>query len=239
MENNTHNIRKERQTPTLAAAAMSRLITARQITTPTFRLPVTTSEAELLLHRAYAVEVARRGMGLRPDADTRLHLRRMAEALTADHPRGGLFLCGPCGNGKTTSLLALQRVIATLASVSAFDEAYPEARGSFSFGLRIVDARDVLSMARDARHMGLLRTETLLALEDLGREATEVMDFGNVLSPVVELLEYRYARQLFTVITTNLSPEDFSRKYGERIADRMREMMTRIVFANGSYRAGR
>lgn len=72
----------------------------------------------------------------------------------------------------------------------------------------------------------------------MGKEPTEQMQFGNVISPVVELLEYRYAQQLFTAITTNLSPREIRDKYGNRVADRFNEQMHVITFQDHSYRSG-
>lgn len=53
---------------------------------------------------------------------------------------------------------------------------------------------------------------------------------------MVELLEYRYNNQLFTAITTNLTPKEVREKYGNRIADRFNEMMQVIIFDNDTYR---
>lgn len=53
---------------------------------------------------------------------------------------------------------------------------------------------------------------------------------------MVELLMRRYDRQLFTMVTTNLTPQEIRAKYGDRIADRLNEMMVKIVFPNPTYR---
>ena len=67
-------------------------------------------------------------------------------------------------------------------------------------------------------------------------EPTEVVEYGNVLNPIIDLIEYRYLRQLFTLVTTNLTAEQIRKKYGNRIADRFNEMLEVIVFKNQSYR---
>ena len=76
----------------------------------------------------------------------------------------------------------------------------------------------------------------MLSIDDLGVEPSEVLDYGNVLSPVIELLSRRYNAQLFTIVTTNLTPKQIREHYGERIADRFNEMFERIVFENSTYR---
>ena len=73
-------------------------------------------------------------------------------------------------------------------------------------------------------------------IDDLGTEPSEVLDYGNVYTPVIDLLTKRYEEQLFTVITTNLTPQKIREHYGDRIADRFNEMVKKIVFSNGTYR---
>lgn len=46
----------------------------------------------------------------------------------------------------------------------------------------------------------------------------------------------RYDAQLFTVFTTNLEPKEIRQRYGDRIADRLNEMMTKVVYRNLTYR---
>lgn len=59
---------------------------------------------------------------------------------------------------------------------------------------------------------------------------------GNVVGPIVELLTKRYDEQLFTIMTTNLTPEGIRKRYGDRIADRLNEMTIVIPFKNPTYR---
>lgn len=62
------------------------------------------------------------------------------------------------------------------------------------------------------------------------------MDYGNVYTPVIDLLTKRYEEQLFTIITTNLTPQQIREHYDDRIADRLNEIVEKIVFKNGTYR---
>ena len=73
-------------------------------------------------------------------------------------------------------------------------------------------------------------------IDDLGIEPVEVMDYGNIMTPVIDLLTKRYEAQLFTIVTTNLDPKDIRKRYGDRIADRLNEMMAKIVYRNPTYR---
>lgn len=76
----------------------------------------------------------------------------------------------------------------------------------------------------------------VLAIDDVGTEPAEVVDYGNVIEPITELLEARYARGLFTLVTTNLTGKELRQRYGVRLVDRMNEMMHVVVFKNGSFR---
>ena len=58
------------------------------------------------------------------------------------------------------------------------------------------------------------------------------MEFGNMTAPMRDLLEIRYDRSLPTLISTNMTPADITKRYG----DRMREVMEVVRFRNGSYR---
>lgn len=106
----------------------------------------------------------------------------------------------------------------------------------FEVGMEIVDAMEITILSKDYNKMRSLRSRSMLAIDDLGKEPAEVLSYGNVLSPVVDLLEYRYQHQLFTAITTNLTAAELQEKYGVRIADRFNEMLEVIVFQDVRYR---
>ena len=70
----------------------------------------------------------------------------------------------------------------------------------------------------------------------MGTEPREVMEFGNVYTPLIDLISTRYEEQLYTIFTTNLTPAQLEEKYGKRIVDRLNEMVEKVVFENESYR---
>lgn len=157
------------------------------------------------------------------DANTKDNIERVANYLTSDNPKFGIMLCGRCGNGKSTMIFAFQK---------ATNYLYLD----LNVGIRIIDAKEIALYAKDPKVFMSVKSSEMLGIEDMGREPTEVLDYGNVLSPVIDLLEYRYNNQLFTFITTNLTPKEIRIKYGDRIADRFNEMMSAIVFENDTYR---
>lgn len=208
------------------AALISRLEKSRT-TTPRFRWDLPAKDAFFLLEAAYKVQVTQRGRTYEDDRDIKMCLWELARFCTNPGYRTGAVLCGTFGNGKTTTLYALQQATNTL-----IDAGYcPK-----EMGMQIADACDLLQIARDYKAYKAKREYPVLAIEDMGREPAEVMEYGNRLSPIIELLEYRYTHQLPTFITTNLAPADFSKKYDERIASRFRETMAIIVYPDKSYR---
>ena len=204
----------------------------RKTTLPRFRLPMSQEQAVQLMIAAYEAEVEFRHGTCRLDENTTKAINSLAECLTKQSPKFGLMFCGTCGNGKTTMLFALRSAISYLARAG-----YIQTDNSTeSSSLLVVDAKDIVSYAREPNEMKKLAARRMLAIEDLGKEAAEVLDYGNVINPAVDLLEKRYDNQLFTVITTNLRAREIREKYGDRIADRFNEMLDVIIFKGNSYR---
>ena len=71
--------------------------------------------------------------------------------------------------------------------------------------------------------------DRMLVLDDVGTEPLEVQMYGNRYELFNEILYARYAKYQPTAITTNLSLEEFGKKYGQRIASRMTEMFDNLV----------
>ncbi|MGM9759313.1 MAG: hypothetical protein ACI30I_04250 [Parabacteroides sp.] len=207
--------------------ALKSLLLQRRTIRERFRLPVTEEQANDILTAAYRAEVEYRRGAYVADAETASNIRRAAKFLTDEDAKAGFMFCGVCGNGKTTLLYAIRNALNMLNDMKAFDR---------DTGMVIYDARELASIAEDTERFRKAKREPMIAIEDMGREATEILHFGNVLSPVIDLMEYRYSEQLFTGITTNLTPDQVREKYGRRVADRFREMLEVIVFKNGSYR---
>ena len=200
-----------------------------------FRLPMKEDEAYELLMAAVITEVQFRYRKFVYNNFIEDQLRQMAKWLTNITPKFGIVLCGGCGNGKTTMLKALQNLIRRLqirkptATTGSLYGAY--------YGLTIVDALHIAQLCKTnhAKYIELVQDD-MLAIDDLGTEPVEVMDYGNIMTPVIDLLTKRYEAQLFTIVTTNLDPKDIRKRYGDRIADRLNEMMAKIVYRNPTYR---
>lgn len=162
------------------------------------------------------------------DEATKANIEQLASFLVDAGSKFGVMLNGMCGNGKTTLLYAFQNLMNYLKDRGFFDNK--------NLGLSIIDAKEIVQYAKDVNRFRALRDREMIAIEDMGREPVEVLDYGNVLNPVIDLLEYRYNAQLFTMITTNLTPKEIRDRYGNRIADRFNEMFDKVIFANETYR---
>ena len=210
------------------AEAWKQVIAGRRTSRKIFRFPMSADNAEALLQAAYANEVEYRKRQFILDSDTKLHIRRIAEYITQEAPKCILMITGNPGNGKTTMLYAFRQAYYALVENGYMREWHEN--------MRIIDAKEVFQLAADPHHFDAIKRLPLLALEDIGREPVEVQSFGNIFKPIEDILEYRYDNQMFTFITSNLTAKEIAARYGERVADRLRETMQVIAFNNETYR---
>lgn len=222
------------------AEELKRELLSQKITIPRFRFCNARAEdIEQLLTIAYMCEVERRQKTYSENDKTKAYIRRLAEITTAEKPKFGIMFAGPCGNGKTTMIYALQDAINYVKRRDGFRDIE---NAAWKVGMMITDARNVVEAYKEQqternKKFDSLKTQSMLCIEDMGKEPAETMTYGNLITPVTELLEYRYEKQLYTAITTNLTPAQIREKYGTRIADRCNEMLDVIVFENDSYRS--
>lgn len=121
--------------------------------------------------------------------------------------RGTLLLAGPSGGGKSVAAAWLLREFAA------------QSRGTPLFRRAAELARLGLYGPEAWAQWRDVQTCRLLVLDDLGAEvASEVWR-----AAFDELFDARHSERRTTVITTNLEPEAFKVRYGERITDRIRE----------------
>lgn len=197
-----------------------------------FRINLPVNEVCKLLTAHYIAEVNFRHNVYVDDDYTRKVLHQIAEILVSPTSKFGIALAGTCGNGKTTLVYAIQGLINWLNNSNHFFFMGEY----FHAGMQIYDAKELITASKDFNLWRKICLRDMLAIDDLGKEPTEVLDYGNTFSPLVDLLEKRYQKQKFTVVTTNLTPKDMSAKYGERLADRFREMFELLIFDFPSFR---
>ena len=144
---------------------------------PRFRLPVSQEYAESCLAMAVAVEVESRGHSISPDGDFEQCVKQTAAWTVNASPRHSLLLAGRYGNGKTTFLRALQSL------VNAFDLRDPMTGKRMRMPLYNAVALTEMHRTSVAEWHNVARAP-LLAIDDLGTEPREVMEFGNMTAPM-------------------------------------------------------
>ena len=226
--------------PTIDTQNVGELI--RQLEAPTitparFNVELPPEQIDALRTAAYRGIVAERGQSLCADTDTRDHIAAAARWLAAPTGKPGLMLYGLYGNGKTTLMRAIARLILLL---------YTSPVKSKRVEVVITDAKAIAEIGADDRRRNeyqRLKSAPLMIIDELGEEPPEVVVYGRVLTPVRDLLEERYRCQQITIVATNLvnTPDNpqLSKHYGERVVDRFREMMEIIPFRNPSYRVAK
>ena len=194
-----------------------------------FKMPMSEVDAYACLLAAMMAEVEYRHRIFCSNEYLEKQLCEMAHWLTSPSSHFGILLCGGCGNGKSTMLKAFQQLLNSLHIPKPDDDS--------TYGIQIVDAKYIAYLCKNNyESYRKLISVNMLGIDDLGTEPSEVMDYGNVYTPVIDLLTKRYEEQLFTIITTNLTPQQIREHYGDRMADRLNEMVEKIVFKNGTYR---
>jgi DNA replication protein DnaC len=180
-----------------------------------------------MIEYSYEAEVAARRKALQNDEATTEHLQKFYSWITSQNTKSWLVLNGNRGTGKSTLILAFADVVKQL---------YPKTYKSQGKALRIVNARDILSIATyQPQDFEMICNCELLAINDIGTEAPGKV-WGTTSSPLADILYSRYDKMLLTVFTTNLSSDDIGRFYGPRLQDRFTEMCDYIGFNNKSYR---
>lgn len=194
------------------------------------RINRTPEETEKFLLAAYEAEVARRKASMQLDINTGAVITAVSRWLTG-HVKPGLMLRGYIGVGKTTMMYAISSLFRYLSEQE----------------MVIVDARKIAELGKTGSpDFERLTRCLMLGIDDLGTEPLVVKNYGNDISPIVELLSERYNYRRFTIITTNLTVKTVDGKevdelreiYGDRTYDRIRELFNFIAYdgAQKSYR---
>ena len=186
-------------------------------------------DAKVYLLAAYQAEVERRHKVFERNEHFDAQLNLIAKYLTGGSKKFGLMFCGLCGNGKTTWAKALQLLASGLNLKNPINNLY------YVFPLWNAKDLEMRSKGNYNDWRNVMRYQ-LMIVDDLGTEPREVMEFGNVYTPLIDLITTRYEEQLYTIFTTNLTPAQLEEKYGKRIVDRLNEMVEKVVFENESYR---
>ena len=210
------------------------MLTDRKTTRKHFRIKLPYEQLNKLMTIAYKCEVESYGYNMVDNSEIRHHISAVSHFLSENDKHFGLILLGPVGGGKTTIARAMQNLVGKLGENN--DELISIDRNHYSTGTKVkiemIEATEVANVfKRSEKEFNELCNNPILAIDDLGVEPTDVMSYGNIISPLSRLLEKRYEARMFTIITSNLKPTDVTRKYGKRIGDRLNEFY-KIEFTN-------
>lgn len=211
---------------------LSRELSRDKITRERFSLEIPHKDACNAIYAAWKAVVEKRGGTFDLSDQTREQIRQTAEWLTDPHGKPSLLLCGLCGNGKTSLALGLKWLIEyviekELGFTNRKEVDYSTAKG-------IAETRS-MSSSTDPSLIRFSNAEMLI-VDDLGEEPKEVMVFGMIHTPIIDLMTARYSSQRLTIFTSNLNTDEIKAKYGERVYDRLRESCDIVLFTNDSYR---
>lgn len=182
---------------------------------------------------AYATDIMRTRSVTKPfDIDSKnepiifqLYLYFIGSTDCAWNLNAGLIFAGKIGSGKTVLMTAFLKIT---------DE--------------YTRRRTVVAHAKQLAN--LIKKNTIefyekrpMFVDDLGKEETEIKDFGTIVRPWIDLFSLRYDAGARTYATTNFKIKDHSNPkgpdltdiYGEFICSRMAEQMT-LVFIPGESR---
>ncbi len=148
----------------------------------------------------------------------------------------GLFLYGSIGMGKTLLLRVLRKYLIGLSN-----RHHEEYKSDYRLGTYWKSASQLAAMFACKGIVALedyLEPESCLFIDEVGREPNPVNNFGTKMDVIQFLLQTRYEdrRSNVTHITTNLSLKEFTKIYGDYVADRCLEMFNFIPFEGESLR---
>lgn len=201
-----------------------------------FKLRIATDKCDEALRWHLKREVEARGRKFIQNEEQLKSLSEISEWLCKPTSTFGLTLLGVMGNGKTTFVKAIRGLINSLK----LPDPNTSSTSSAFAGVWLVTARDLYGKFVDSpAQFNCCRETYILAIDEFGTEETEYVRYGNRYKPIEELLSYRYDRMLPTIITTNLPSAAIRGKYGDRLAERLNEMMQVIHMPDVNFRIGK
>lgn len=176
---------------------------------PTKRVEVCVPHARKVLQEGLSYFLKQEGR----DAEWLPEYEQVAMWLAGNEGRG-LFLFGNCGRGK--SVLCRYVLPAIL----------------LKYMRKVVSVYDMQELNRDVD--GVLRKH-IISLDDVGTEEMSVK-YGEKRLAFAEVMDAAEKYGKLVIVSTNLTLEDLRFRYGDRVIDRIRSTMQRVVFNGKSLR---
>lgn len=150
---------------------------------------------------------------------------RLDERFSGDLKKG-IMLMGKYGCGKTIIMQAITEMYNTV--IHSFHIQRPL--------LKFIKSSDLQNILKEKPTNVFSRRP--LVIDEFGREPKQVMDFGNIKSPMIELLCERYDNGAWTHGTSNFTLETLcsENQYGKMTGDRLKSMFNFIELKGESRR---
>ena len=195
------------KTNTPTAAQLSQIARALPTSTRRFSIPRPDRDIANHLYLRASAASSRRGATYQVTEEIHAIILRIAQWLADPREKPWLLLMGLYGNGKST----LARAIVNTVRAYAYQE---------------LGYNKFLVSYYDAKYLSELFIRDRTAFD-------RIVDTDLL---VIDVITYRYNRDLMTVITTNLEGRDLAPRYGQRIVDRLHEQALTIPFLAPSFR---
>lgn len=138
-----------------------------------------------------------------------------------DNKGRGLFMCGNCGRGKTTIILGVIRPLFT-----ALGKYLP------GFHASVLTAKNVVS---DGWNYEKYKTWKFAYIDELGTERA-VNDYGEKFEAFNEIINNAEQKLDILIISSNLNPEQFLQRYGDRTMSRINRLCKVVEFKGNDLR---